>query len=86
MFFLTFWMNLMLLMSGGSMGLNTISPNALVGVDLVSTDEHRTHGHLPGPPDGHDGDTHNHHGQHGHLTTPNNGGDHLPPGHQNIAQ
>ncbi|GEM_PF-4731875 len=80
MIFLSLLMNLMLMFSTG-VGLNMVTPNAVL--DPQISGEHRTHGHLPGPPDGHNGDSHLHHGQHGHSVGPSGGGDHLPPGHTN---
>ena len=60
MIFMSLMLDL-LLMFGGPAVFATADDPVLVPA------EHRTHGHLPGPPDGHNGDTHLHHGQHGHT-------------------
>ncbi len=76
MIFLSLFLDLMLMLGGGG-AFATADPGQVVGPA-----EHRTHGHLPGVPDGHDGDTHLHHGQHGH-TVPISpaGGNHQTPPH-----
>jgi len=74
MIFLSLLMDLMLAL-GGAGGF--ASPATEAGT--VQAGEHRTHGHLPGPPPngGHGGTSHSHHGQHGHTVGPNEGGDHF---------
>ena len=72
MVFLSLFLDL-LLMLGGSTNFATAEGDAV--------EQHRTHGHLPGPPDGHNGDSHLHHGQHGHRVTFGGGGNHQVPPH-----
>ena len=55
----------MLFLFGNSFFTGT-GTNAFSG----GVNEHTIHGHLPGPPDGHSGDSHEHHGQHGHIAGP----------------
>ncbi len=77
MIFLSLFLDLMLML-GGAGAFATDDSGQVFGPA-----EHRTHGHLPGPPDGHDGDTHLHHGQHGHsVTGAVAGGNHQTPPHQ----
>ena len=73
MIFISLLVDLLLALGGAS-------AFATPDLDVAQADpgEHRTHGHLPGPPpnNGHGGTSHSHHGQHGHNVGPNNGGNH----------
>jgi hypothetical protein len=78
MLFLSLFMDLLMMFAG---------PGAFSAADTGVVDQgvpegvHRVHGHLPGPPDGHNGDSHVHHGQHGHNVGPSGTAGHLPAGH-----
>ena len=73
MLFLSLLLDMLLMVGGG--GAFVVS-DGLAG-------EHRTHGHLPGPPNGHvdDNTTHIHHGIHGHTVGPTDNGNHSVPPH-----
>ena len=77
MIFLSLLMDL-LLMLGGAGAFATAD-----GGSVFVPPEHRTHGHLPGPPNNHSGNTtHIHHGSHGHTVTGSfGGGNHQTPPH-----
>ena len=78
MIFLSLFLDLLWMFSGT--GAYATADGAVGQVDPPG--EHRTHGHLPGPPDGHDGDSHLHHGQHGHtVSSAVAGGNHQAPPH-----
>ncbi len=72
MIFLSLWLDLMLFLFGNA----ALTGSAALG-GAINGPEHTTHGHLPGPPDGHNGSTHEHHGQHGHTAAPDSGGNHF---------
>lgn len=79
MLFLSLLLDMLLMLGGG--GAFTVGDGA---VGQVSPNEHRTHGHLPGPPNDHVGDntTHIHHGVHGHTVSGfDTGGSHAAPPH-----
>ena len=75
MFFLSLFMDLMMLLNLGAAQQGGQTDLAQLG----GPPEHTTHGHLPGPTVDHFVGLadHSHHGQHGHTVAPNNGGDHF---------
>ena len=61
MIFLSLLLDMFLFLFGG------VDVTLLNTAALDGSVSHEIHGHEPGPPDGHNGSTHEHHGQHGHT-------------------